>query len=64
MNAKGHTIDFMLSKHRDKRSAKRFFNKAMEKNLSIITANILNFKIRQCKYKNNIIEQDHRFIKK
>ena len=82
VNASGHTIDFMLSKRRDKRSAKRFFSKAMEKNLCISTANIdksganqaalmdfisphgFNFKIRQCKYKNNIIEQDHRFIKK
>ncbi|MBS7841145.1 DDE-type integrase/transposase/recombinase, partial [Wohlfahrtiimonas chitiniclastica] len=40
VNASGHTIDFMLSKRRDKRSAKRFFSKAMEKNLCISTANI------------------------
>ncbi|KZS22181.1 Transposase for insertion sequence-like element IS431mec [Wohlfahrtiimonas chitiniclastica] len=37
VNASGHTIDFMLSKRRDKRSAKRFFSKAMEKNLCIST---------------------------
>lgn len=80
--ANGHAIDFMLSKHRDKKSASRFFKQAIDRNLEVTTVNIdksgankaalmdlislygFNFKIRQCKYKNNIIEQDHRFIKK
>jgi putative transposase len=27
------------------------------------TPELINFEIRQCKYVNNIVEQDHRFIK-
>lgn len=82
VTANGDTIDFMLSRHRDQKSALRFFKQAIGNNWVIKTVNIdksgankaaltsliephsYNFKIRQCKYKNNIIEQDHRFIKK
>ena len=78
----GDTIDFLLTKKRDKKAVLRFLNKAIGKNgnpgLSNIDksgankAGIKSFnqdnnkriKVRQCKYLNNIIEQDHRFIKR
>ena len=80
----GNTIDFMLSKKRDKKAAKKFFNKAIgscgmpEKitidksgsNLSALKevnnsqAENKEIEIRQIKYLNNIVEQDHRFVKK
>jgi len=76
------TIDFMLTKKRDKRAAKRFFDKAIKANGSPVKINIdksgsncsaiqaynqeqgSGIEIRQVKYLNNIIEQDHRFIKR
>ena len=86
VDSKGNTIDFYLSKNRDKQSVKNFFKKAIksvntttprvitvDKNpaypraLSELTEdNILNKKVtlRQIKYLNNIVEQDHRFIKR
>ena len=87
----GNTIDFLLCKQRDKKSAKSFFKKALgssgipEKitidksgaNKSALDAINSELKknttnpsdeprilIRQIKYLNNIVEQDHRFIKK
>ena len=80
----GNTIDFYLSKNRDKKSAKAFFDKAIGYNgrpekvtIDKSGANFASLKninnnlnesekieIRQIKYLNNIIEQDHRFIKK
>ncbi|MED4136445.1 IS6 family transposase, partial [Priestia megaterium] len=82
----GNTIDFYLSKSRDKQAAKRFFKKALavshickprvitvDKNPAYPVA-IQELKeekhmpegiqIRQVRYLNNILEQDHRFIKK
>ncbi len=77
-----NTIDFLLTKKRDKESAKRFLIKAIgnnglpEKinidksgaNLSAIKAfnaeYRTNIEIRQVKYLNNILEQDHRAIKR
>ena len=82
----GNTIDFSLSKTRDKKAAKRFFKKALrsfhvskprvitvDKNPAYPVA-IQQLKdekkmpegiqIRQIRYLNNIVEQDHRFIKK
>jgi len=87
----GNTIDFMLSKKRDKKAAKQFFKKAIfthglpekitiDKSgsntsalnsinllltlLSIFSGIFLQIKIRQIKYLNNIVEQDHRGIKR
>lgn len=86
VDSKGNTIDFYLSKTRDKKAAKRFFKKVLrsfhvskprvmtvDKNPAYPIA-IEESKIeksipdgmqhRQQKYLNNIVEQDHRFIKK
>lgn len=80
----GNTIDFMLTKNRDKKSAKRFFNKAIgfsgkpekvtidksgsnKSALKSMNENLVEgdqMEIRQIKYLNNLVEQDHRFIKK
>jgi len=86
VDSEGNTIDFYLSKSRDKQAAKRFFKKALaashickprvitvDKNPAYPVA-IQELKeekhmsegiqIRQVRYLNNIVEQDHRFIKK
>lgn len=80
----GDTIDFMLTKNRNKTAAKRFFSKAIgyagkpdkvtidksgsnDSALKSINKNLNKknkIEIRQIKYLNNIVEQDHRFIKK
>ncbi|OYD80677.1 IS6 family transposase [Azospirillum brasilense] len=85
VDARGHTIDFLLSAKRDAAAARRFFRKALrqhtvnprtltvDKNAahpSAITAmkkdgEFWRFaKLRQVKYLNNIVEQDHRRIKR
>ncbi|MFJ8265937.1 IS6 family transposase [Peribacillus asahii] len=86
VDSKGNTIDFYLSKTRDKKAAKRFFKKALrsfhaskprvitvDKNpaypiaieeLKKEKALPDRMQLRQQKYLNNIVEQDHRFIKK
>lgn len=62
----------MLSKNRNEKATKCFFNKAIDKSgsnnaaLKSINKGLgkkNNIEIRQIKYLNNIIEQDHRFIK-
>jgi transposase, IS6 family len=86
VDSEGNTIDFYLSKARNKQAAKRFFKKALafshvskprvitvDKNPAYPIA-IQELKeekqmpegiqLRQVKYLNNIVEQDHRFIKK
>jgi len=82
----GNTIDFLVSEHRDKDAAKRFFKKTLKsihnQQPRVITTDkyaatevaihemiysgILSVKttLRKIKYLNNIIEQDHRFIKR
>jgi len=82
----GSTIDFWLSRKRDKKAAKKFFRKALRSphnsNPRVITTDKyaatiatikkeiederLNSKTkhRSSKYMNNIIEQDHRNIKR
>ena len=77
----GHTIDFLLTKRRQRKSAQSFLIKAIENNGTPELINIdksgsnksaiklynkrtfTDIGIRQCKYLNNIVEQDHRFIK-
>ncbi|MCM3654133.1 IS6 family transposase [Metabacillus litoralis] len=86
VDSEGNTIDFYLSKTRNKQAAKRFLKKALafsrvskprvitvDKNPAYPIA-IQELKeekqmpegiqLRQVKYLNNIVEQDHRFIKK
>lgn len=80
----GKTVDFLLTKRRQKISAQKFFNKAIGNNgkprvinidksgsnycaIRVVNKRSLSMKkikIRQCKYLNNIIEQDHRNIKR
>jgi len=86
VDSEGNTIDFYLSKTRNKQAAKRFFKKALAfshvSKPRVITVDenptypmtIQELKkekqmpkgiqLRQVKYLNNIVEQDHRFIKK
>jgi putative transposase len=77
----GNTVDFLLTRKRQRMSAQSFLIKAISNNCrprvinidksgsntaAIKVYNRLSFskiKIRQCKYLNNIVEQDHRFIK-
>jgi len=84
---RGKTLDFMLSRRRDKAAARLFFESAIVANgvpakvvidksganlAGLLRINVgLKFsqthrpiKILRVKYLNNIIEQDHRFIKK
>ncbi len=53
----GKTLDFMLSKRRNTAAATKFFARALE-------VNELPKKMVRRKFLNNIIEQDHRFIKR
>ena len=77
----GNTIDFLLTKRRQRMSAQSFLMIAIENSGTPELINIdksgsnksaiklynyrsfTNIEIRQCKYLNNIVEQDHRFIK-
>ncbi len=70
----GHTVDFMLSKQRDKVNGlpnKGVIDKSGANNAGLDNINILLFlagllcfiDILQVKYLNPIVEQDHRFIK-
>jgi putative transposase len=76
-----NTVDFFLTRRRQRMSAQSFLIKAISSNYRPIVINIdksgsntaaikvynkrsfSKIKIRQCKYLNNIVEQDHRFIK-
>jgi len=86
VDARGQTVDFLLSAKRDAAAARRFFRKALkqahtvnprtvtvDKNAAYPSAaktmkragELWRFtKLRQCKYLNNIVEQDHRRIKR
>lgn len=85
VDKESNTIDFLLTKRRQRMSAQSFLIKAIEDNGKPELINIdksgsnssairvynrralatkTKIKIRQCKYLNNIVEQDHRFIKK
>jgi putative transposase len=83
----GKTLDFMLSRRRDKAAARLFFRRAIAANgvpkrvvidksganlAGLLRINVglklsrshLTIDILRVKYLNNIVEQDHRFIKK
>lgn len=77
----GNTVDFLLTKRRNKRAAHLFLLNAVHNNGEPLTINIdksgankkairtynkrtfSKITIRQCKYLNNRIEGDHRFIR-
>ena len=81
VDKQGNTLDFLLTKRRQRISAHKFLIKAITNNGKPELINIdmsgantsvtklynrrnySGIKIRQCKYPNNIIEQDHRMIK-
>lgn len=81
VDKEGNTVDFLLTKRRQRMSAQSFLVKAIQGNGTPKVINIdksgsnthairvynkrsfSNIEARQCKYLNNIIEQDHRFIK-
>ncbi len=76
----GNTADFLLRAHRDKAAARRYFEKAIDRNgtpetvtmdksgANLAALQAINaeretpIKVRQVKYLNNIVEQDHRAI--
>ena len=82
VDKQGNTVDFLLTKRRQRMSAQSFLIKAIGNNGKPELINIdksgankhairvynkrsfSNIKVRQCRYLNNIVEQDHRFIKK
>ncbi|NQY10502.1 MAG: IS6 family transposase [Flavobacteriales bacterium] len=84
VDKEGNIVDFLLTKSRQRMSAQKFFNKAIENNGKPRVINIdkigsnnsairvvnrrglfkKNIRIRQCKYLNNIVEQDHRSVKR
>ena len=81
VDKEGNTVNFLLTKRRNKRAAHLFLLKAICNNGKPLTINIdksgtnkqaiktynkrtwSKIKIRQCKYLNNRVEADHRFIK-
>ena len=81
VDKEGNTVDFLLTKRRNKRAAPLFLLKAICNNGKPLTINIdksgankaaiktyntrrlSKIKIRPCKYLNNKVEGDHRFVK-
>jgi putative transposase len=81
VDIEGNTVDFLLTKRRQRISAHKFLTIAITDNgkpelINIVKSgancsavklynrrNCSRIKIRQCKYLNNIVEQDHRMIK-
>jgi transposase-like protein len=86
VDSSGNTIDFMLSKKRDKKAATKFLKKAL-KSVHTTTPRVITVdkniayppaidklkydgklaektELRKIKYLNNIVEQDHRAIKR
>ncbi|MEQ1965599.1 IS6 family transposase [Xenorhabdus nematophila] len=84
VDSDGNTVEFLLTAHRDKKAALRFFKKAMRQHgqPDVVTLDKSDankaavdeinkekpknkpINIRQNKYLNNLIEQDHRNIKR
>jgi transposase, IS6 family len=86
VDSAGHTLEFLLSEHRDAQAATQFFTKVLGASHTIIPR-VINVdqnpaypqaleelkaegqlpqgcQLRPAKYLNNVIEQDHRFIKR
>src|SRR5688572_671613 len=81
VDKEGNTVDFLLTKKRNKFAAHKFLIKAIQNNGCPKVINIdksgankgaiktynkrklSKIRIRQCKYLNNRVEGDHRFIK-
>jgi transposase-like protein len=57
----GQTIDFLLTEQRDEQAAKRFLTKAIRRHG---VPEKITIAIRKIKYLNNIVEQDHRGVKR
>ena len=82
VDKEGNTIDFLLTRKRDKKAAKRFLIKAINHNGFPVKITIdgsaankaaieefnsdndTTIEVRQVKYLNNIVEQDHRGVKR
>lgn len=82
VDKEGQTVDFLLTRHRDKQAALRFFKKAIRQHglpnkvtidksgantaaLAVLNDELnVTIEVRQSKYLNNRIEQDHRAIKR
>ena len=78
----GHTVDFLLTAHRDLAAARRFFERAIDLHdvpekitidksgantaavRGLVADSGLTIELRQSKYLNNVVEQDHRAIKR
>jgi putative transposase len=78
----GNTVDFLLRAHRDKAAARRYLEKAIDRNgapetvttdksgANLAARQAINaeretpIKVRQVKYLNNVVAQDHRVIKR
>ncbi len=63
MDRDGQTLDFMLSAKRDTAEAKKSFANALYHN-GIATRISVKIDLARSKYLNNIVEQDHLFIKR
>jgi len=61
VDKEGNTIDFLLTRKRDKIAAKRFLIKAINNNGF---PEKITIEVRQVKYLNNVVEQDHRGVKR
>ena len=82
VDKEGNTIEFLLTRKRDKKAAKRFLIKAINHNgfpekitidgsaankaaiEEFNSDNDTTIEVRQVKYLNNIVEQDHRGVKR
>jgi len=68
VNSAGQTVDFLLTANRDAAAAKRFFRKILLEPANpqprVINVDKNRCRLRQCKYLNNVVEQDHRASKK
>ena len=71
VDKKGHTVDFLLTAKRDTAVALRFFDKAIQDNAvpdkvvdEVNADRDIPITVRQVKYLNNMVGQDHQAIKR